>query len=331
VGGLGGGADPGDWIAWCWAMAKTDEHHRRFGSDFKRFFGRGLGILLPSIVTLWLLWQAFVFVFNTVAEPINRSLRVASIRATPMLYHEDDRPSWYTVTPEQISNRALARRRDGLSELPEPAIERQIRLKQFRDEWDKHWYLDGLGFVVAIILIYLSGLLLGNYLGRQVYGRIEQLIAKIPGFKQVYPHVKQVVDLIFGENSTMKAFSETVLVQYPSKGIWSMGFVTGNAFSDVRAVTGVEVVSVFIPTSPTPMTGFVINVPRSEAVKVDISIDQALRFIITAGVLTPEHVDAGEGDKGASKLLSAHEAAERAFAAENQKREDDDEGDDGSG
>ena len=90
-------------------MSQTQEPHRSFVSDFKRFFGRGLGILLPSIVTLWLLWQAFVFVFNTVAEPINRGLRVTMIRATPMLYHEDDRPAWYAVTRDQIANRALAR------------------------------------------------------------------------------------------------------------------------------------------------------------------------------------------------------------------------------
>jgi uncharacterized membrane protein len=143
--------------------------------------------------------------------------------------------------------------------------------------------------------------------------------------------VKQVVDLIFGENSTMKAFSETVLVQYPRKGIWSLGFVTGNTFSDVRDATGVEVVSVFIPTSPTPMTGFVINVPRSEAMKVDISIDQALRFIITAGVLTPEHVDAGEATRALPSCSAPTRRRSGRSRAENQKREDDDEGDDGSG
>lgn len=295
-------------------MGEKRKAERSFVGDFKRFFGRGLGILLPSIVTLWLLWQAFVFVFNTVAEPINRGLRVTVIRATPMLYHENDRPAWYTVTPDQVANRSLARRRDGLTELSDDAIERSIRLGQFRDEWNKRWYFDGLGFVVAIVLIYLAGLLLGNYLGRQMYGRVEKLIAKIPGFKQVYPHVKQVVDLIFGENSTMKAFRETVLVQYPREGAWSIGFVTGGAFASVREATGGETATVFIPTSPTPMTGFVINVPRSEVITLDITIDQALRFIITAGVLTPEHVDVHP--ERSSKMDRAHQAAERAFAAQ---------------
>lgn len=171
-------------------MGETKTNHRSFGGDFKRFFGRGLGILLPSIVTLWLLWQAFVFVYNNVAEPINRGLRVGVIRATPMLYHENSRPTWYIVTPDQVGRRSAARRLNGLSEVSPEGIEREIRLSQFRAEWNKHWYLNGLGFIVAIILIYLAGLLLGNYLGRQFYTRVESLIARIPGFKQVYPHVK---------------------------------------------------------------------------------------------------------------------------------------------
>ena len=128
--------------------------------------------------------------------------------------------------------------------------------------------------------------------------------------------MKQVVDLIFGDNSTMKAFRETVLVEYPRKGTWSLGFVTGNSFSDVRAATGGEVVSVFIPTSPTPMTGFVINVPREDAVSLDISIDQALRFIITAGVLTPEHVDPPVGRQGSRPGHSVQEIAAQEIAAE---------------
>lgn len=293
-------------------MGETTPTKHTFGGDFKRFFGRGLGILLPSIVTLWLLWQAFVFVFNTVAEPINRGLRVGVIQATPMLFEEEDWPTWYVVTPDQIGLRSAARRLDGMSEMSSEAIERMIRLGQFRSEWNKHWYLDGLGFIVAIILIYLAGLLLGNYLGRQFYGRIESLIARIPGFKQVYPHVKQVVDLIFGENSTMKAFSEVVLVEYPNKGTWSVGFVTGKSFGDVRAVLGGEVVSIFIPTSPTPMTGFVINVLRKDIVMLDLSIDQALRFIITAGVLTPEHGDIADG--GESKASRAKKEIERAIS-----------------
>jgi uncharacterized membrane protein len=142
---------------------------RSFGGDFKRFFGRGLAILLPSIVTLWLLFQAFTFVFNNVAEPINRALRVSAIRhATPLLY-EARRPSRVVRGHGGAGASACPRPQaaDGLAELSaNDELRREIRLQQFRDDLEQErWYLNGLGFVVAIILIYLAGLLLGNYLG----------------------------------------------------------------------------------------------------------------------------------------------------------------------
>jgi len=265
-------------------------HRRTFGGDFKQFFGRGLAILLPSIVTLWLLWQALIFLYANLAEPINRGLRAGVLWATPRLVAEEDLPAWFVVTDEQIARTQAARDSEGRAEMGEGELRSLIRERSFREAWAEHWYLNMAGFVVAILLIYFAGLLLGNYVGRRVYARVEQLIAKIPGFKQVYPHVKQVVDLIFGENSTMKAFNEVVLVEYPRKGVWTVGLVTGGSFAEVRDSAGGEVVSIFIPTSPTPMTGFVINVPRADAKTLDMTVDQALRFVITAGVLTPENV-----------------------------------------
>ena len=279
-------------------------HKRTFGTDFKQFFGRGLAILLPSIVTLWLLWQALIFVYANVAEPINRSLRGAVLWATPRLVSEADLPVWFVVTEEQVQRAQQNRRLDGRPAVSDSVVRAQIRERSFREAWNEHWYLNAAGFVVAILLIYFAGLLLGNYVGRRVYARVEQLIAKVPGFKQVYPHVKQVVDLIFGDNSSMKAFSEVVLVEYPRKGVWTVGLVTGGSFEQVRDAAGGEVVSVFIPTSPTPMTGFVINVPRAEAKVLDMSVDQALRFVITAGVLTPENVSASEGQVEGQRSVS---------------------------
>lgn len=269
---------------------------RTFWTDFKQFFGRGLAILLPSIVTLWLLWQALIFVYANVAEPINRGLRGAVLWATPRVVQEEsDLPSWFVVTSDQLARARSARESSGRSALSDGALRAEIRHRSFGDFWDSHWYLNFTGFLVAILLIYFAGLLLGNYVGRRVYARVEKLIAKMPGFKQVYPHVKQVVDLIFGENSTMKAFNEVVLVEYPRKGIWTVGLVTGSSFAEVEDAAGGEVMSVFIPTSPTPFTGFVINVRREETQKLDMTVDQALRFVITAGVLTPENVTPGQG------------------------------------
>lgn len=267
-----------------------------FGSDFRHFFGRGLAILLPSILTLWILWQAFSFLLKNVAEPINTGLRVTTIWAMPYFIDETKPPEWFRVTEEQI--RARMSQSGTLPDDPElrkQTLERRraeairtIRRDRLREFWQGHWYLNLLGLLIAVLLIYLAGLLLSNFFGRQIYARVERLIARVPGFKQVYPHVKQVVELVMGEKAM--AFSAVVLVEYPSKDIWTMGFLTGESFDQIDEAAGADLVTVFIPTSPTPFTGFTINV-RREAVRVlDVPMDEALRFVITAGILTPEQV-----------------------------------------
>jgi uncharacterized membrane protein len=247
-----------------------------FGSDFKRFFGRGLAILLPSIVTLWLLWQAFSFLIKTVAGPINRGIRWAYVWTAPQIVGEDAMPPWFVPGNLKLS------------------------AENFRAIWNEYLLLDAIGLLVAMGLVYLAGVMLGGFFGRQVYSRLEALISKIPGFKQVYPHVKQVVDLIMGEKAM--AFNRVVLVEWPRREAWTLGFVTGDSFEKARIAVGVPMVSVFIPTTPTPFTGFIVNVPESEVMDMPLSIDEALRFIITAGVLKPEK------DKAARSALDRADA-----------------------
>jgi len=255
-----------------------------FTNDFRRFFGRGLAILLPSIVTLWLLWQAFTFVFNNVARPINAGIRIAVIETIDFL-PEKIHPDWYTIEPEQVASRQTERTRQGLRSIPDPEVVSNIRSNQFAEWWKKHTLLEGTGLLIAIILIYLSGMLLSNFMGRRIYHQVERLIARIPGFKQVYPHVKQVVEMVVGEKKM--AFSTVVLVEYPSAGIWTIGFLTGESIRDIDEAAGARVQSVFIPTSPTPFTGFTINVAKSKIRVLNMSMEEALRFVITAGVLAP--------------------------------------------
>jgi len=255
-----------------------------FASDFKRFFGKGLAILLPTAVTLWLLWQAFGFIFNNVAQPINRATRGAVIWIVPQVMSEEDLPDWFSITDDELVIERIERKVPE-AETSDAALRRQIRREYLREFWTAHWYLNLTGLVIAIMLIYLSGVLLGNIVGKTVYNRIERLITQLPGFKQVYPHVKQVVDMILGDRKM--AFSQVVLVEYPSKGIWTVGFLTGKSMRQIDDQAGGEVVSVFIPTSPTPFTGFTINVLKEQAIEMNMSIEEALRFVITAGVLAP--------------------------------------------
>lgn len=254
--------------------------------DFKRFFGRGLGVLLPSVLTLWLLWQAFVFLFNNVAEPINRGIRVVVVEMTPRLTTEKQRPAFMKVEPEAIDEYLASPEGRPFRGRSTELVRTHLIRKQLGEFWNEHWYLQGTGLVVAIMLIYLAGLLLGNYLGRRVYVRIEKLIAQVPGFKQVYPHVKQVVELVMGDRKV--AFRRVVMVQYPRRGVWTLGLVTSESIVPIHEVTGRPCICVFIPSTPTPFTGFAISVPRDEAIDVPMSIDEAVRFFITGGTLVPE-------------------------------------------
>ena len=270
-----------------------------FTSDFKRFFTRGLAILLPTAVTLWLLWQAFGFVYNTVAQPINKATRITVIWVVPKVMDEESLPEWFQVTPQEI-----AEARQSRTEVRESDTDANIRLmlrrEYLRNFWREHPYLNLTGLFIAILLIYLAGVLLGNIVGKSIYAKVERLITRIPGFKQVYPHVKQVVDMVMGEKKM--AFSKVVVVEYPHSGIWTVGFLTGKSIREIDEHAGDEVVSVFIPTSPTPFTGFTINLPKSKVQELSMTVEEALRFVITAGVLAPGDMPEDSSDPALAEI-----------------------------
>jgi uncharacterized membrane protein len=260
----------------------TEKPHKK--GSFRHVTLRGLAVLLPSILTLWILYYAFVFVFENVAEPINAGLRSAIIEILPRVQDPADLPIWYQATDEQVAQFQANRTGQG-GFISESAARRQIAAQNFEQLWRKNWALQATGLLVAVSLIYLSGTLVGGFLGRRVYGAIERLISKVPGFKQVYPYVKQLVDLVLGDKPM--AFSRVVLVEFPRKGSWVMGFVTSGGLRTVAEHFGGNSITVFVPTTPTPFTGFTINVGPHELLDLPISIDEAIRYVITGGVLIP--------------------------------------------
>ncbi len=261
------------------ATAKTNPQPR----SFKRVVVRGMAVLLPTVLTLWILWSAGVFVFNNVAKPINGWIRQGITRAMPTV-NEHWRPDWYTVTDEELAAFQMARRTQGQPSIGDDTARAIVRRQAFEQLWRDHWYLQVSGLLVAITLLYLAGLLLSGFLGRQIYARVERLISQIPGFKQVYPHVKQLVDLILGDRPM--AFSRVVMVQFPRDGAWVIAFVTSSGVRSAEAVVG-DCIGVFVPNTPTPFTGFTLIVPADSVVDVNMSVDEALRFVVTGGVLVP--------------------------------------------
>lgn len=279
-------------------MAKIREK-RTFWSDFRRFFVRGLSILLPSILTLWLLWAGTLFVYENIGEPINKGIRAGVIWVVPEVVPSDRLPDWFKVDQADLAEFGETQEGQALGkDVGEPTLRKAIIRTRLAKLWSEHWYLNASGLMVAIILIYLAGVFLGGILGRRFYTKIENFIARVPGFKQVYPHVKQLVDLIIGERQV--AFQRAVLVEYPRKGIWTVGLVTSDSMVAVHKASGRPCVAVFIPSTPTPFTGFTISVPADEVQDLPISIDAAIRFFITGGALIPE----SQLPPGSSPLLA---------------------------
>lgn len=266
---------------------------RTFLADFRHRFLRGLAILLPSVLTFWLLWAAFGFVEKKVAEPINSGIRQGVMYFAPRVLDPAEQPDWFTVPEERVREVIQQRRAQALPAMSADQIRARARAENFREWWNDRWYLRFIGLFVAIILFYLAGVLLGNFLGKRLYERLERLMIRVPGVKQVYPYVKQVVEFLFGENQKIQ-FKRVVLVEYPRKGIWTLGLHTGGAIRKIEEKIG-ECVTVFIPSSPTPFTGYTIIVPKDSVIDAPLTIDEALRFVVSGGVLVPEH-QRGLGD-----------------------------------
>lgn len=137
-----------------------------------------------------------------------------------------------------------------------------------------------------ILLMYLLGKFLAAGVGRIFWNAMESVINQLPIIRTVYSSVKQVTDFFVGESDI--DFQRVVAVQYPSKGIWSVGFVTGESLLTIRGAAAEPVVSILMPTSPVPGTGFTISVRKSETIDLDIPIEQALQFVVSCGVVIPD-------------------------------------------
>lgn len=280
-------------------MSHPDD--RTFTGDFRRFFLRGLVVLLPSVLTLWIVVKAYQFVDNTIAEPINRGVRLSLVQSARVW-----QPLRSTFDPsEQAIDKAMSQLLlDGESVPPRAEVVAELRAEAVNTWWRERWYMDLIGIIVAIVSVYIAGRLLGGLIGRRIYRRLERLITSVPVVKQVYPYVKQVVDFLFSDDSPME-FNRVVAVEYPRKGLWSVGFVTGDSLRTLRESSG-KAVSVFIPSSPTPFTGYTITVPVEELIEMPISVEEAIRFAISAGVLIPDHQippGSSEAQPGKSGLI----------------------------
>jgi len=144
--------------------------------------------------------------------------------------------------------------------------------------------LSGLGIIIALVVLLGTGLMVTNLLGRRLVQYWDGLMRRIPLIRSIHGGVKSFAESVF---STSNSFRKVVMIQYPKAGIWSIGFVTAEDVAEIGEKTGVPHSCVYIPTTPNPTSGFIVMVPKSEVVELQMTVDAAMKMVITCGVVMP--------------------------------------------
>lgn len=158
--------------------------------------------------------------------------------------------------------------------------------------------LPGLGAILSVIVLFVTGILATNLFGQKLVRISESILDRIPLVRSIYSATKQMIEAVVSTNS--QAFRKVVLVEYPRKGLWSVAFQTGGATGEITKKTEKEMVSIFIPTTPNPTSGFLMMVAKDEIIELEMSVDTALKFIISLGVMQPGTTTNSKKIKGKS-------------------------------
>ncbi len=217
---------------------------------FKSYFLRGMAVLLPTILTIWIFIWGYKFIQENISIYINKGL----VQLIMFLQHGNG---------------------------PTKEVLEEIWVKGPGSI---------AGFIMALVGVCMVGAMLASVVGRTLWRMIEKFIMNTPFLRRVYPYVKQVTDFLITQPNQKKLFSRVVAVEYPRKGIWSLGLVTGSGLKEVIDSAKKEFLTILIPNSPTPFTGFTIMVPKDQTIELDMTIEEAMRFALSAGVIAPGNV-----------------------------------------
>lgn len=143
----------------------------------------------------------------------------------------------------------------------------------------------GLGLLITLLLVLMAGVIARNYTGYKMITFTEILVKRIPLVRTLYFSIKQLTETIYGSKHT--AFRKAVLVQYPSKGIYSIGFYTSQGFEEINALLGEGIVGLFIPTTPNPTSGMFVLVSKEDILPLDISVEDAIKLVVSGGIVKP--------------------------------------------
>jgi uncharacterized membrane protein len=157
--------------------------------------------------------------------------------------------------------------------------------QKFHPETYLPFKIPGLGLLLFIALVLVTGVLVKNYFGRRVVDVGEYMVSKIPLVRPLYGAVKQLILAIFGD--THDAFKRVVLVEYPRKGVYSLAFVTAQTSGEIREHMGTKMLSIFLPTTPNPTSGFFLVLPEEDTIPLQMSVEDAFKLLISGGVVEP--------------------------------------------
>ncbi|MCH2609891.1 MAG: DUF502 domain-containing protein [Pirellulales bacterium] len=297
-------------------MAKKDGKPR----PFRRAVLAGLGVLLPPLLTLALFLWAWSLVESYVLDPVDWAARSTVVAFIDDVHDESpkeiksseignsevktgiiDGTEFVQLSTTQWIPRQIyqsVKSDPGDTDLSQ-ANANDVYLRYVRLNYLKRPVVIVVFLCLFVIVLYVLGKFLAAGIGRITLRLFERVINHVPIIRNVYSSVKQVTDFLFTEREM--EFNRVVAVQYPSQGIWSIGFVTGESMQSLHDSIGEPVLSVLMPTSPMPATGFTITVPKSRTIDLGITVDQAIQFVVSCGVVVPINEQVLEGDSSEVK------------------------------
>ena len=157
---------------------------------------------------------------------------------------------------------------------------------QIRPEAIIGFKLPGLGLILTLLVLIVTGIFAANFVGRSMVNFGEKIFKKIPIVRSVYSAAKNFADIVFSD--TGQSFKKVLLIQYPRKGVYSLAFQTSTNLGEVQKKTGSDVVCTFVPTTPNPTSGFIIIIPKEDVIEMDMEVDEAFKMIVSLGVVVPE-------------------------------------------
>ncbi len=292
---------------------------RRKSGPVQRAFLKGLSIILPAIITIaifaWV-WDILrVYVVELTIKVID-NVAVAGPRQltdAELAYLDDSFFNREVEANGQYRQGPVRRTADNLRRMPTvadlplshrgyspPGQDRSVlQLILDANGWKRdydasghvqdygyNWFDYLLAAVVGMALVVLLGFLARNFFGRRLVSLLEWFVTRVPVVRSIYPHAKQLVEFFFTDNKSIE-FDTVAVIEYPRRGLWSIVFVTGAGLRSVQEYTQKRMVTVYVPSSPAPMTGYTMVVAADEVIQIDISVEEAMKYVVSGGVLPP--------------------------------------------